>query len=79
VYFRSPILRVVIDTASTIRRWTRWLICSAPCDTDLEQANVCLAIENHDRFTADQFREIATRLDSPYVGFCWTRSIRSAR
>ena len=52
-----PSLDEVVDLLRPLRR-------------DLEQADVCLAIENHDRFTADQFREIVTRLDSPYVGIC---------
>ena len=70
VDFRSPILRVVIDTPEHHPSLDEVVDLLHPVRRDLEQANVCLAIENHDRFTADQFREIATRLDSPYVGFC---------
>jgi sugar phosphate isomerase/epimerase len=70
LYFRSPILRVVIDTAEHHPSLDEVVALLGPVRRDLEQAGVCLAIENHDRFTAAQFCEIVTRLDSPYVGIC---------
>ncbi len=36
----------------------------------LEQSNIRLAIENHDRFKAREFREIIDRAKSPLVGIC---------
>ena len=70
VHFGSPILRVVIDTAEHHPSLDEVLDLLRPMRRELEQADVCLAIENHDRFTAGQFREMVTRLDSPCVGIC---------
>jgi sugar phosphate isomerase/epimerase len=70
VDFRSPILRVVIDTSEHHPALDEVVDLLRPMRRDLEQAGICLAIENHDRFAAGQFREIITRLDSPYVGLC---------
>ena len=36
----------------------------------LEQSNIRLAIENHDRFKAREFREIVDQAYSPLVGIC---------
>lgn len=66
----SPILRVVIDTASHRPPLGEVVELLRPMRGDLERAGVCLAIENHDRFTARQFREIVERLDSPQFGIC---------
>lgn len=34
---------------------------------ELQRLNIILGIENHDRISADEFREIMERADSPYV------------
>jgi sugar phosphate isomerase/epimerase len=76
VYFRlarrfgSPILRLVIDTpdhhpgveeiVSTLRRIM----------PEFEAQQVCLAIENHDRFRAQTLADIVQRIDSQQVGVC---------
>jgi len=67
---RSPILRVVVDTADhhptqdevveTIRRLV----------PEFQRAGVCLAIENHDRFPARVLAGIVQRIGSPSVGIC---------
>jgi sugar phosphate isomerase/epimerase len=70
VRFHSPILRVVIDSVDREPSLQEVIELLGPIRNDLQQAQVRLAIENHDRFTARQFRQIVTRLDSPYVGIC---------
>ncbi|MDZ7604655.1 MAG: TIM barrel protein [Cyclobacteriaceae bacterium] len=37
---------------------------------ELEQSNIRLAIENHDRFKAREFREIIDKAYSSFVGIC---------
>jgi sugar phosphate isomerase/epimerase len=37
---------------------------------DYDRANVCLAIENHDRFPAAMLAEMVERIASPRVGIC---------
>ena len=69
-FFNSPILRIVIDKSGfepeleEIHRIIQLLI--AP----LQQKNIKLAIENHDRFKAHQFEEIVKRAESPFIGIC---------
>ncbi len=68
--FKSPILRVVIDTpehhpsedeiVSTIRKLV----------PKFEDAGITLAIENHDRFSSKMLSRIIYRIDSRYVGIC---------
>jgi sugar phosphate isomerase/epimerase len=41
-----------------------------PALRDFEQANICLAIENHDRFTARELTSIVDQLGSPCIGIC---------
>jgi len=69
-YFDSPILRVVLDTAGHHPSLDEAVALLAPWRDELERAHVCLAIENHDRFTAKQFRDLVARLNSPCVGIC---------
>jgi len=68
--FHSPILRVVIDTTEhqpdmeeVIRRFSS----AVPA---FEREGVLLAVENHDRFTARQFRSIIEAVGSPNIGIC---------
>jgi len=66
----SRILRVVVDTADhhppeqEVVRTIRALV------PELERAGVVLAIENHDRFTAQVLASIVERIGSDYVGVC---------
>ncbi len=69
-YFASPILRVVIDTPAHHPSLDEVVHLLSPWRSELERADICLAIENHDRFTAGQFRDMVTRLDSPHIGIC---------
>ena len=67
---RSPILRVVVDTADHRPSPEEIVATVGPMLGELVHAGVTLAIENHDRFTARQFAEIVQRLSSPAVGIC---------
>ncbi|MCS6835409.1 MAG: sugar phosphate isomerase/epimerase [Anaerolineae bacterium] len=68
--FRSPILRVVVDTpthhpqpAEVVEQLRLYL-------PRLEQMDITLAIENHDRFKAHILASIIQALDHPRVGIC---------
>jgi sugar phosphate isomerase/epimerase len=66
----SPILRMVIDQPGfqpdkdEITRIINGLI------PELEKKQIRLAIENHDRFKAETFKEVITSIDSEWVGIC---------
>jgi sugar phosphate isomerase/epimerase len=69
-YLASPILRVVIDTANHRPSLDEAVELLALWRSKLEHAGVCLAVENHDRFSAAQFRDMMTRLNSRHIGIC---------
>lgn len=68
--FRSPLLRVVVDSAAdkpdprTLVQRIRQIM------PDLERRGIRLAIENHDRFTCAVLLEILEAVPSPFVGIC---------
>jgi sugar phosphate isomerase/epimerase len=67
---RSPILRVVVDTAAhhpTPQQVVELLRTALP---DFEDAGVTIAVENHDRFQAQTLVDIVQGVNSPYVGIC---------
>lgn len=68
--FNSTILRTLTDTAEK-KPSENEIICQlrdfAP---ELERAGVCLAIENHDRFTASTYANIIEKVGSKYVRIC---------
>jgi len=68
--FRSPILRVVIDTAGHHPPEDEVVDTIRAIMPEFEQADVCLAIENHDRFTAGAFTRMIERVGSDCVGIC---------
>jgi sugar phosphate isomerase/epimerase len=70
IRFGSPILRVVIDSPQSHPECAQVPDLLSPALKPFEEAGVCLAIENHDRFTSREFRAIVTRLDSPSIGIC---------
>ena len=70
IRFRSPLLRVVIDTADhhpSLPETVELIGQSLPA---FESAGVVLAIENHDRFSVAEFVHILEALDSPHAGIC---------
>lgn len=64
----SKLLRVVIDTVSHHPELDEILTLVNAVMPALQEKNVVLGIENHDRFKASVFAEIVERLNSPYVG-----------
>lgn len=68
--FASPILRVVIDTADHHPDAEEIVATLRAVTPKFEQAGVCVAIENHDRFKAATLADIIDRIGSRYVGIC---------
>jgi sugar phosphate isomerase/epimerase len=67
---QSPILRVVVDSANDHPSPDEVVMRLRPHVATLEQNNVVLAIENHDRFPVADLVHILQSLESPYVGIC---------
>jgi sugar phosphate isomerase/epimerase len=68
--FRSPIVRVVVDTKEhhpTPEEVVETLRAIMP---EFERANIVLAIENHDRFKAHTLVKIVQDIGSRNVGIC---------
>jgi 3-oxoisoapionate decarboxylase len=66
----SPILRTLLDAKGqkpTVRESISTLRDVIP---EFEKAGVCLAIENHDRFPADDLATIISAVASPKIGVC---------
>ncbi len=68
--FRSPILRVVVDTAEHHPEVDEVVATLRDLAPKFERAGVYLAIENHDRFRARELARIIERIASPQVGIC---------
>jgi sugar phosphate isomerase/epimerase len=68
--FKSPILRVVIDTADHQPGEDEVVNIIKGIIPEFEQAGVCLALENHDRFRAKALAGIIERIGSDYAGVC---------
>ena len=69
-YFNSPILRVVVDSAGHEPEHDEIIQAIAEIVPQFEQAQIALAIENHDRFKAQELLKIVSVFNSPYVGVC---------
>ena len=70
VFFHSPILRFVIDGPGhepTVDEVVGVIAAALP---RLRETGVRLAVENHDRLKAAEFREIVLRTDPEQVGIC---------
>lgn len=67
--FNSPILRVVIDTATHHPSLEETQTLLQPLQAEFEDAGITLAIENHDRFRSAQLAELVRGLGS-WVGIC---------
>lgn len=68
--FGSSILRVVVDSQNHHPGPDEVTRCISAVLPEFEQANVTLAIENHDRLSARTLSGIITTLASPHVGIC---------
>jgi len=69
--FRSPILRVVIDTERSHPTSDEAIAMIAGVLPDFERVGVILAIENHDRFTSRTLLDIVRRAESASIGICF--------
>jgi len=67
---KSPILRVVIDTTDHRPGEDEIVALLREVVPEFEQAGVCLAIENHDRFKARALARVIARVASDCVGIC---------
>jgi sugar phosphate isomerase/epimerase len=67
---RSPILRVVVDTAGHRPSEDELVETLGSLMPDFEEAGVCLAIENHDRFRVKVLARILERVGSAQLGVC---------
>ncbi len=70
VRFGSPILRVVIDTATHHPSPDEVIATLCAIMPDFEAAGVTLAIENHDRFKVAVLANMVERISSPNIGIC---------
>jgi len=68
--FESPILRVVVDSPGHQPDEDEIVDTIAVLLPDLRAAGVTLAVENHERFKAQDLVRIMERLDSDQVGIC---------
>jgi 3-oxoisoapionate decarboxylase len=68
VKLRSPLLRVVIDTADSHPSPDEVVSLLREVLPEFERAGVCLAVENHDRFPAATLAIIVERCDSDHLG-----------
>jgi len=66
----SPIVRLVIDTASSHPSEYEIVTTLRGVLSDFDRAGVTLAIENHDRIPAATLAEIIVRCGSPHLGIC---------
>jgi sugar phosphate isomerase/epimerase len=67
---RSPILRVVVDTADHHPGEDEVVDTLKEIMPEFGRAGVCLAIENHDRFKAKTLAGIVERINSQHIGIC---------
>lgn len=66
----SPILRIVLDTADDHPVLEEVVHRLRSVERDFTRAGIRLAIENHDRFHADEFAEIVQRVGPEFTGIC---------
>jgi sugar phosphate isomerase/epimerase len=69
-FFHSPILRFVIDGPGYEPSLDEVVAVITAALPRLRRAGIRLAIENHDRLKAAEFREIVLRTDPEPVGIC---------
>lgn len=70
-FLNSSILRCVIDTAENKPTPEETIVQLEKLVPFLERSQVKLAIENHDRFTADTLNYILDRIDTNFIGICY--------
>ena len=70
IQFDSPIVRVVIDTDMHQPSLEEVVATLRSVLPQFERANICLAIENHDRFPAAMLATIIEQCRSTHLGIC---------
>jgi 3-oxoisoapionate decarboxylase len=70
VYFSSPILRMVVDGQHYKPDLNTIVTLIRKAIPKLAERRIILALENHDRLHASEFREIVDRVDSEFTGIC---------
>ena len=68
--FRSPFLRTVIDAPGFTPRTNEIHAILRDILPELKSRGIKLAIENHDRLKASEFRDIVEKSDPEWVGIC---------
>lgn len=68
--FNSRLLRVVVDSGNHHPNPDEVIRLVADVLADFESANIIMAIENHDRFSAKTLADIIKTLSSNHVGIC---------
>jgi sugar phosphate isomerase/epimerase len=68
--FKSPFLRLVIDSAGHTPSPQEVIELLGPLRPEFEAAGVLLAFENHDRFPAQTLVEILQKLGTGWTGIC---------
>lgn len=68
--FGSPVLRLVIDEPGDQPSLAEAARRLRAIRNELENCEVTLALENHDRFTASQLADLIQRIESDRVGVC---------
>jgi 3-oxoisoapionate decarboxylase len=68
--FRSPVLRIVTDTATFKPTAEEVVEIVRRLVPPLQKAGIALAIENHDRFSAPALAGMIRSVGSPFVGIC---------
>jgi sugar phosphate isomerase/epimerase len=66
----SPLLRLVTDTEHAQPSGDEIASVLGGMVPTLQEAGVALAVENHDRFTSAELRQMVERIGSPRVGVC---------
>lgn len=66
----ARVLRFVVDTPGHEPSAAELLAVLRGARSALEEADVVLALENHDRFTAAQLAAVVDAVDDPHVGVC---------
>lgn len=69
--FNSPILRLLLDTASCHPSSDQVVAALSEVVPEFQQAQVVIAIENHDRFPAAILRQIVEDVNPRTVGICF--------
>ena len=69
-FFHSKLIRIVIDDQDYEPSMEECVAIFRSLLPTLEESNIQMGIENHDRFTVQQLADMIKQINSPYVGIC---------